>query len=527
MATAQDIIKIMQDWIGTDKRKIIDLYNSHKPLAQGYAVKYTDAWCDTTVSAAFIKADAVDLIGGTECGVERHINLFKTAGIWEEDGNVIPEPGWIICYNWDDSTQPNDGFADHIGIVEKVEGNSITVIEGNYNDAVRRRVIPVGWGYIRGYALPKYADGSTPAPAPEEPAIARETLSGIDIASYQSSINTETIQADFIIVKSTQGTSYVNPYFKKQIDGVISSGKIPGIYHYATGAGVTAEVEHFLKTIKDYIGKAFLCLDWETSNNASGKNTAFNNPRYALSFMNEVKARTGATMFIYGSKYMFKSMDWSAVVTAGYPLWGAQYKNYNVVTGHDKNPWQSDEDWGAFGDNVAIHQYTSSLVLPGYVGNLDGDICYLSREQLLAYTKADKVKDTTISYRAHVQKNGWMPEVKDGEWAGTTGEAKRLEALIIDPPEGVVLDVDVHIQKKGWVSFENIRHGNDRILGTTGKALRLEAVRIRCRENTTGKKLAYQVHCQTYGDMPPCSEGEVAGTTGLGKRMEAIRICLI
>ena len=28
-------------------RKIIDLYNSHKPLARGYAVKYTDAWCST------------------------------------------------------------------------------------------------------------------------------------------------------------------------------------------------------------------------------------------------------------------------------------------------------------------------------------------------------------------------------------------------------------------------------------------------------------------------------------------------
>ena len=150
------IIKTMQNWVGTDKRKIIDLYNSHKPLARGYAVKYTDAWCDTTVSACFIKNDAVDYIGGTECSVEKHIALFKKKGIWCENGNITPTPGDIICYNWDDSTQPNDGVADHIGIVEAVEGKQITVIEGNYNNAVRRRTIPVGWGYIRGYAQPKY-----------------------------------------------------------------------------------------------------------------------------------------------------------------------------------------------------------------------------------------------------------------------------------------------------------------------------------------------------------------------------------
>lgn len=70
--TAQDALNVMRSWLGYSEangkfKKIIDLYNSHKPLARGYAVKYTDEWCDTTVSAAAIKAGAVDLIG-TECG---------------------------------------------------------------------------------------------------------------------------------------------------------------------------------------------------------------------------------------------------------------------------------------------------------------------------------------------------------------------------------------------------------------------------------------------------------------------------
>ena len=75
--TAQDVLNVMRSWIGYSEangkfKQIIDLYNSHKPLARGYAVKYTDEWCDTTVSAAGIKAGAVDLIG-TECGCEEHV----------------------------------------------------------------------------------------------------------------------------------------------------------------------------------------------------------------------------------------------------------------------------------------------------------------------------------------------------------------------------------------------------------------------------------------------------------------------
>lgn len=189
--TAQDVIKVMQGWIGKSRsagthHDIIDLYNSFTPRARGYKVTYSDAYCDTTVSAAFIKLGATALIGGTECGVEAHVQLFKAAGIWEEDGKVTPKPGWIIVYNWDDSTQPNDGYSDHIGIVEKVSGGQIIAIEGNMNGGVvGRRTIPVGWGYIRGYAKPKYAEsssgsGSTPAATPTKSVteVAKEVING-------------------------------------------------------------------------------------------------------------------------------------------------------------------------------------------------------------------------------------------------------------------------------------------------------------------------------------------------------------
>lgn len=179
--TAQNVLDVMRSWIGYSEdngkfRQIIDLYNSHKPLARGYAVQYDDEWCDTTVSAAAIKAGAVDLIG-TECGCEEHVKIFKQKGIWIEDGTITPQPGDIVLYNWDDGSQPNDGYSDHIGYVESVSGNTITCIEGNKGEAVGRRSIPVGWGYIRGYARPKYSAGGTTS-APSTGGSSSSTLSG-------------------------------------------------------------------------------------------------------------------------------------------------------------------------------------------------------------------------------------------------------------------------------------------------------------------------------------------------------------
>lgn len=137
-------------------KEIIDVYNSHKPLARGYAVKYTDAWCSTFVSAVAIKLGYTDIIP-TECGCEKHIQLFKNIGVWEENENRVPNAGDIIFYDWEDNgAGDNKGNSDHVGIVEKVEGSTITVIEGNIDNAVGRRTLKVNGRYIRGYGVPKY-----------------------------------------------------------------------------------------------------------------------------------------------------------------------------------------------------------------------------------------------------------------------------------------------------------------------------------------------------------------------------------
>lgn len=177
MATAQDVIKVAQNWIGHSERngkykEILDVYNSHKPLARGWKAVPTDDWCDEFVSACFIKVKATDLVG-TECGVPKHVDIFKQKGIWNENGAVAPKPGWLIVYAWGKDRQPNDAAPKHIGIVESVN-DAITVIEGNYHDAVGRRLIPVGWGFIRGYAMPKYAT----ATKLNLDAVAKEVIAG-------------------------------------------------------------------------------------------------------------------------------------------------------------------------------------------------------------------------------------------------------------------------------------------------------------------------------------------------------------
>ena len=155
------VIRAAANLVGTStgsaahQRMVAD-YNSVKPLPVGYAVKNTDDWCDVFVTVVF-QREGLSYLVGRECGVERHIQIFKKLGIWNEDGTTTPQSGDIITFNWDKDTQQNDGWADHIGIVERVENGWIHTIEGNSsNGVVRRNTYRVGHGNIRGFARPHY-----------------------------------------------------------------------------------------------------------------------------------------------------------------------------------------------------------------------------------------------------------------------------------------------------------------------------------------------------------------------------------
>lgn len=160
------VVAQAQAWLGYNEndetfKEIIDVYNSHKPLARGYTMKYTDEWCATFVSAVSIRCGYTDIMP-TECGCEKMIDLYQALGCWEEDDSYVPDTGDVIFYDWQDSgSGDNTGHADHVGIVESVSGSTITVIEGNYSSSVKRRTLQVNSKYIRGFGLPKYTDSIT------------------------------------------------------------------------------------------------------------------------------------------------------------------------------------------------------------------------------------------------------------------------------------------------------------------------------------------------------------------------------
>ena len=161
-AAARDlVVQTAQSWLGRREsdgshKEIIDLYNNHTPLAQGYRVQYDDNWCAAFVSAVAIRCNFTHILP-TECGCERQIGLFMDLDCWVEDDNYIPLPGDLIYYCRSDKGLGDcTGWSDHVGIVAGTKGNSILVIEGNSADSVQYRTIRVGGKTIRGYAVPNY-----------------------------------------------------------------------------------------------------------------------------------------------------------------------------------------------------------------------------------------------------------------------------------------------------------------------------------------------------------------------------------
>lgn len=152
-------------------KRIIDIYNGHKPLARGYAVQYTDEWCATYVSAIAILCGYTDIMP-TECSCSKMIELHRKLGQWQESDSYTPKPGDIIMYDWQDSgAGENTGAPDHVGIVVSVSGSYMQIIEGNKGEAVAYRNMKVNGRYIRGYCLPDYASKATKASAPAESAV--------------------------------------------------------------------------------------------------------------------------------------------------------------------------------------------------------------------------------------------------------------------------------------------------------------------------------------------------------------------
>lgn len=142
--------------------------------------------------------------------------------------------------------------------------------------------------------------------------------------------------------------------------------------------------------------------------------------------------------------------------------------------------------------------------------------------------------NVNISYRTHVQSFGWQGWKYNGVMSGTSGKAKRLEGINIkltNKPYSGSIVYTTHVQSLGWQGNENnvntwFRDGQ--MAGTSGRAKRLEAIRIALTgEMAEHYDVYYRVHAQTYGWLAWTKNGEAAGTAGLSKRLEGIQIVLV
>lgn len=209
-------------------------------------------------------------------------------------------------------------------------------------------------------------------------------MNGIDISSYQAGINLEKVPGDFVIIKATEGTSYINPVYNSQYASAKKAGKKIGLYHVAI-KGVSAEEQanYFVNSVKNYLleGHSLAFLDWEAEAINMGT-------EWAKSFLDIVSKKISAIPMIYMSKSVAKAFDWTNVASE-YPLWGAQYATMEKQVGYNENPWSDDRNWGAW-KMPTIFQYSNVGRLPGWSNSLDLNKAYLDKKTWDKFTNIKK-----------------------------------------------------------------------------------------------------------------------------------------
>ena len=142
-----------------------------------------------------------------------------------------------------------------------------------------------------------------------------------------------------------------------------------------------------------------------------------------------------------------------------------------------------------------------------------------------------------LYYRVHVENKGWLGWAHDGELAGTAGYALRLEAvelcLVKDgetaPSDGAAAYEDAglmgnaHVQNIGW---QGDKRGMSLMLGTTGRSLRMEAFTLSLPATDLDGAINHAAHVQNEGWQGYRSNGQMSGSTGMSRHVEAVRIAL-
>ena len=148
--------------IGTGDGEIVTVALSQlgnvggQPYWSWYGFESRVDWCACFVSwcaneCGYLDAGVIPRFASCSIGIQ----WFRERGLWQ-DGSYEPRPGDLIFFDWDDEDEGQDGAADHVGIVEKVDGGIVYTVEGNSGNACRERQYAIGHAEIYGYGTPAY-----------------------------------------------------------------------------------------------------------------------------------------------------------------------------------------------------------------------------------------------------------------------------------------------------------------------------------------------------------------------------------
>lgn len=122
-------------------KQIIDGYNNGvRPLPRSYRVTYSDSWCATFVSYVLLSCGAINAPYECSC---YYMNKKAT-----ENRQIVktPKVNDVVIYDWN-----NNGTLDHVGIITNINGDTLTVVEGNKTKQVGIRTISKKSNEIHSY----------------------------------------------------------------------------------------------------------------------------------------------------------------------------------------------------------------------------------------------------------------------------------------------------------------------------------------------------------------------------------------
>lgn len=155
---------------------------------------------------------------------------------------------------------------------------------------------------------------------------------------------------DVIMVKATQGTSYVNPYCDIDYQAAKKKDKLLGFYHYCGGGSPEAEAKYFYKNTKNYVGEAVPAVDWE-----AGQNSSWGNTNWVKRFVTEFHRLSGVWCLIYVQASAISQVANCSKLCG---LWVASYPSMNWKSWNVPNmrvntyPWSTYTVWQFTGDNM-------------------------------------------------------------------------------------------------------------------------------------------------------------------------------